>query len=283
MELTSGHQEKPINQVLRKAGEKEEFFRLIFENSADAIFASDPEGIVKFLNPAAERLFNLPAEQLVGQLFRFRVYSDQPREVEIIRPGNDTLVAEMRTIEIKLPSGNFYVSSLRDITGLVRLREELRAVAFIDELTGLCNRQGFFTLAQQQLKIASRTRKWLFFLLANVNHMKWINDAFGHVKGEQTLVETANILKGTFRNSDIIARIGENDFAALALEAHYSSSHIMSARLQKNLEDYNLREKQLYRLSLSTGIAFFDPDHTCSLDDLISRAETTMWAHKNVS
>ncbi len=103
---------------------------------------------------------------MTGQLFRFRVYRDQPREIEIVRPGKDTRVAEMRTVKTQLPSGELFVSSLHDITELVRLREELRAVAFIDELTGLCNRQGFFTLAHQQLKIASRTRKWLFLLLA---------------------------------------------------------------------------------------------------------------------
>lgn len=279
----SEQQEKLIEQTIRDAGERERFFRLVYENSADAIFAADSEGIVKFLNPAAEQLFDTPAEHLMGQPFRFRVYSDQPHEVEIVRPGKDTRIAEMRTIEAQLPGGALFVSSFHDITELVRFRDELRAVAFIDELTGLCNRQAFFTLAHQQLKIASRNQKWLFLLIANVNHMKWINDAFGHNKGDQVLAEVADILRQTFRSSDIIARIGGDEFAALALEAHYSSSHLMTTRLLKNLEDYNLKGKRLYNLSLSLGTAFYDPEHPCPIDDLLTRANTTMWAQKRSS
>lgn len=280
MDLNNERQEQLIKNVLPNAGEREQFFREIYERSAAAVFIVDPEGIVKFLNPAAEQLFDIPAEQMVGNLFRFRVYSEQPREVEIVRPGKNTLLAEMRTSEIHLPSGNLFVSILRDITELVRLREELRAVAYVDKLTGLCNRQGFLTLAHQQIKIAGRSKKWLFFLLAHVNHMNWINDAFGNLKGNQTLVEVTTIFKETFRNSDIIGRIGYHDFAALALEAHYSSSPIMSTRLQENLDNHNLKEQRLYRLSLSIGTAFFTPELPCSIDELISRAESSMRAHQ---
>jgi two-component system cell cycle response regulator len=216
-------------------------------------------------------------------LFRFRVSVSQLREVEITRPGKDTRIAEMRTQEIRLPSEIFFVISLRDITEWVQLRAGSHTATLVDELTGLCNRQGFLTLAQQQLKIANRTRKWLSFLVVNINHMKWINGAFGRAKVDQVLLGVAGILKATFRNSDIIARIGGDYFAVLALEAHYSSSHIMSARLQKNLENYNLRERQLYRLSLSTGFAFYDPDHPCSVDDLISRAEAAILANSQPS
>lgn len=280
MALNKERKEQLIKKVLPNARDREQLFREIYEKSADAVFVVDPEGIVKFLNPAAENLLDVPAEQMVGNLFRFRDYNKQPREVEIVRPCKNTLLAEIQTSEIHLSSGNLFVSILRDITELVRLREKLRAFAYVDELTGLCNRQGFLTLAHQQLKIASRSKKWLFFLLAHVNHMNWINDAFGNIKGDQTLIKVSTIFKETFRNADIIGRIGDHDFAALALEAHYSSSHIMSTRLQENLDNHNLREQRLYRLSLSIGTSFFTPELPCSIDELISRAEASMQAHK---
>jgi diguanylate cyclase (GGDEF)-like protein len=283
MKRKKNEQDKLVEQVLTSTEEREEFFRLIYENSINAVFIIDKDGIVKFLNPAAEHLFDIPAEHMIEKLFRFRDYIDKTCEVEIVRPGKDIRLAEMLTLQIKLTNRTLFVIRLHDITELVRLREELRAVAFIDELTGLFNRQGFLTLSRQQLKIASRNKKWLFFVLADVSHMTWINDAFGHEKGDQLLTEIANIFKQVFRNSDIIARVGRNEFAALAIEAHYSSSNLIVTRLMQLLEDYNLKEKHLYQLSLDIGTAFYNPDNACSIDELISRAEASIYAHKLTS
>ena len=265
-----------INEVIPDQREREEFLRHVYEKGNDAIIVFDPEGTVKLLNSAAERLFDIPAEHMVGRLFQFRAFTDKPREVEIVRSGKDTRIADLQTTEIQLPSGRLFVSSLHDVTELVRLRDELRAVAFVDNLTGLCNHAAFLILAEQQIKIASRTRKWLLFLLTTVDHMQWIHDAMGRHQAEQALIDTASILKQTFRNSDIIARIGDNEFAVLAIEAHYSSSHIVTARLYEHIEGYNVKQKKLYGLSLTLGTSFYDPDHPCSLDDLLARACATM-------
>jgi diguanylate cyclase (GGDEF)-like protein len=87
-----------------------------------------------------------------------------------------------------------------------------------DELTGLYNRRGFFVSAQQQLKLANRYNKGIFIFSADLDDLKIINDNFGHKTGDSALVETANILKKTFRESDIIARIGGDEFVILGME-----------------------------------------------------------------
>jgi diguanylate cyclase (GGDEF)-like protein len=283
MKRKKNEQDKLVEQVLTSTEERDEFFRQIYESSINAVFIIGEDGIVKFLNPAAERLLDISAEHMINKLFRFRNYIDKTCEVEIVRPGKDTRIAEMLTMEIKLTNKTLFVISLHDVTELVRLREELRAVAFIDELTGLFNRQGFMTLARQQLKIASRNKKWLFFFRADVSHMTWINDAFGQEKGDQLLTEVANIFKRVFRNSDIIARVGGDEFAALAVEAHYSSSNIIVTRLVQLLEDYNIKEKHLYQLSLDIGTAFYNPDNACSIEELKARADASIYAHKLTS
>ena len=150
--------------------------------------------------------------------------------------------------------------------------DEMCTDSFLDNLTGLYNRNAFFILAQHQLKIASRTKRWLSLLLVDVK----MDNTASRSKGDRTAVDIAALLKRTFRNSDIISRLGEYEFAILAIEAHYSSSHLMTTRLLENLEDHNSKEKNLHKLTLNLGTSFFDPDHPCSLVDLLARASATM-------
>ncbi|HDK16724.1 MAG TPA: PAS domain S-box protein, partial [Nitrospirae bacterium] len=95
------------------------------------------------------------------------------------------------------------VHIVRDFTKRHKLEEELRSLSLTDELTGLYNRRGFLTLSSQQLKIANRLNKGVLMLYADLDGMKWINDKFGHKEGDRALIETANILKQVFRESDI--------------------------------------------------------------------------------
>jgi diguanylate cyclase (GGDEF)-like protein len=149
---------------------------------------------------------------------------------------------------------------------------ETCAVPFLDNLTEMYNRNAFFIVAQHQMKIAFRNKRWLSLLLVDMK----IEDHGTTSIQEQMIVDVAAIIKRTFRNSDIIARLGECEFAILAVEAHYSSSHLLLARLRENLEDFNIKENKQYRIGLNIGTAFFDPDHPCPLTDLLARAGATM-------
>jgi predicted signal transduction protein with EAL and GGDEF domain len=89
-----------------------------------------------------------------------------------------------------------------------KLEEEYRVASITDELTGLMNRRGFFTIAKNQCEIASRNNLNLSFLFLDLDKLKQINDEFGHKIGDLALMDTAIILKKSFRLSDTIACIG---------------------------------------------------------------------------
>src|SRR4030042_5775376 len=153
------------------------------------------------------------------------------------------------------------------------------ALSLIDELTGLYNRRRFFVLTEQYIKLSGRTKKRLLLLFIDMDDLKWINDHYGHNEGDQELINLANILKKTFRESDIIARIGGDEFVVLS-ESTDGNGKIVIPRLYENIRNYNAKVSQDYKLSISVGAAQFDPEYPVSIDELLSQADALMYAQK---
>ncbi len=260
--------------------ESETRYRALIERNSDGIIVVGRDGTVCFVNPAAESLFDRQAEDLRGEPFGFPVVAGETMELDIVRKDGAKVVAEMRVVETDWEGKRAYLTSLRDITELARLREELRTMSFLDMLTGVYNRRGFFDLAHQQLRIAERAHREMLLLVADLDDLKGINDTLGHHQGDCALIEMAQVLKETFRESDVVARIGGDEFAVLAVEASEDSAEILVRRLQASLEAHNAREHRLYKLSLSFGVSHYDPEGPHSLEELMQWADERMYEHK---
>ena len=161
-----------------------------------------------------------------------------------------------------------------------RLQEELRSLSLVDDLTKLYNRRGFMTLSEQQLRLARRTKKAFSVLFADVDGLKQINDTFGHNEGNLVLIETARILKSTFRASDIVARVGGDEFAILTPETSKSSAEALVARLTEKLRTHDVAGRCQSSLSLSVGVAHWSPENPSSISELLARADASMYRHK---
>ena len=121
----------------------------------------------------------------------------------------------------------------------------------------------------------------MFLLFADLDNMKWINDTLAHQEGDLALIATSAILKQTFRDSDIFARIGGDEFVVLTTEVREDNADILSQRFQKNLDAYNELEKRPYTLMVSVGIARYEPENPCSIGELLSRADALMYEQKH--
>ena len=136
---------------------------------------------------------------------------------------------------------------------------------------------------EQHLKLARRTAKGLLLLLPDVDGLKQINDTCGHQRGDEALVEAANILKGAFRASDIVARIGGDEFAVIAIEAWQESIETLRARIRQRVEEAQAkRPSPSYRLSFSVGAAYADPTRLPPLDELLAQADRTLYEQKGL-
>jgi diguanylate cyclase (GGDEF)-like protein len=155
----------------------------------------------------------------------------------------------------------------------------LQSLSLVDELTGLYNRRGFMAVTEQHLASIRRNQKVPVILYADLDGLKRINDSLGHPEGDRALVQTAELLKETFRTSDTIARLGGDEFVVLAGIGKEESSDSLTARLQEKFLAHNSQTNRPYHLSISVGVVHFDADES-SIEEVTARADRIMYEDK---
>lgn len=171
--------------------------------------------------------------------------------------------------------------SLRYAIERHQLVQQLRTLSLTDELTGLCNRRGFFVLAEQALRVASRKAQEVVFLFADLDGLKRINDIGGHEEGDRAITEAARVLQETFRRSDVVARIAGDEFAVLAADTPPADGARLMERLKEVLESAGADQERGYTLSMSVGLAVYHPERPQSVDELLREADAAMYEQKH--
>jgi two-component system, cell cycle response regulator len=169
---------------------------------------------------------------------------------------------------------------VRAIRYAVERHRLLQNQSLIDDLTGLYNLRGFRNLAEQNWKAACRSGNDFLVLYADLDNLKTINDHFGHAAGSEMICRTADVLRDTFRTSDIIARVGGDEFVVVLLDVASLSEEIVMTRLQKTIELNNAAPNNGINLSLSLGTARFEAQLATPLDEVIARADAIMYESK---
>ncbi len=177
-------------------------------------------------------------------------------------------------------SGRMISRSLLYAIERQRLLEALRGLSLLDDLTGLYNRRGFLTLAEQQLGLARRMGRGVALVFADVDGFKEINDTHGHRAGDRALRRVARALRDTFRGSDVVARFGGDEFIVLAPQPSRTSIDGCVGRLESNLAAAARATEPGTRLSLSLGIEWCDSGDERPLAELISEADRRLYEEK---
>lgn len=160
-------------------------------------------------------------------------------------------------------------------------RVELQSLSLVDDITGLYNQRGFMLFAQQQLSIAIRTKRGMIIFFIHIEGLNEITEKHGRQYEDLAKIETANILKEVFRESDIIARHSRDEFTAIAIESFDANNEIIISRLQNEIESRNKQANRQYKLSLCMGKAYYDTEELCTIEGLINRAKESMIEQKN--
>lgn len=279
------------------------FYLSLIDELPNPIRRTDADAQSDYFNKAWLEFTGRPISQEIGNAWREGVHAED--RDRLMKTQSDSFehrapyVTEYRLQDrsgeyrwmveygrpIKDLDGSFsgYISSCYDVQDRKTFEEKLHSLSTTDDLTGLLNRRGFFSLAQQQIKVANRTKIGFLLLYLDLDGLKKINDMLGHPEGDQALVETASILREIFRKSDIIGRLGGDEFAVLALERTRGIEEEEQAilkRIQEIVKTRNAQPGRRYALSLSAGINTYDPERPCSLDEFISRVDSIMYEEK---
>jgi len=171
---------------------------------------------------------------------------------------------------------------LAGVIEIKKLQEKLQQTSITDELTGLLNRRGFMEMAENYLKIFARNGNQSLLLFADMDNLKEINDKFGHQVGDEALSNIGTILTNTFRTTDIISRMGGDEFAVLCttnVEAYQYP--MVLERINDHLAEWNNRADRKYHLSLSIGVTEYNQDNPLTLDEMLASADSKMYMAKN--
>jgi two-component system cell cycle response regulator len=175
--------------------------------------------------------------------------------------------------------GTHLTRALRYAIERHRLQRTLRELSLTDDLTGLYNRRGFLTLCDHHLKLARRTRGFLL-AKADIVALRAINAEFGYEEGDRALRYAAEILRNSFRVSDVVARLAADEFAVLVLDAADETARIIGPRLEARLAEHNAEAGARYTLSIRMGHARCGPDETPSIEELLARAAIALAAER---
>lgn len=163
--------------------------------------------------------------------------------------------------------------------------QEIAAIQLstLDELTLISNRRGFIALAQHVLSLCHREKTPAALLFFDLNDFKEINDRFGHAEGDIALTEFAEQMRKVFRESDVFARIGGDEFAALVVNNDDSNVEHTLNRFAEAISIYNQQAKRGYDIKYSFGYESYLPENNESIEDLLKVADEKMYEMKKAT
>jgi diguanylate cyclase (GGDEF)-like protein/PAS domain S-box-containing protein len=273
-------------------------------NASDLVRILDPEWKVTYSSPSAMAILGFTAEEMqalppsslnhpeeVPALREMRDKISKSSDVHTIVHRARTKTGDYRWLETRvqpLHDGDgrllrSYAHS-RDITDRVELEGKLRELAVTDVLTGLHNRRGFELVAEPALRLAARQQRPAAVLFIDLDGLKSINDRLGHEAGDRAIKELADLMKGTLRSTDHLARLGGDELVAFAPDLDHDGAAALIERLQLAIDDRNRGGGFEFDLAASIGVALHEPrivdSRERTLDDLLSEADERMYTAK---
>ncbi len=288
--------------------ESEAMHRLIADNSTDVIWTIDMTGRFTYLSPAVRDILQYTPQEMLTlsiqdvltpasyELATKAIAEEltilgtpeavlrksRATEVEQVRKDGSTVWTEVHTRFIKDEQRRIsgILGVTRDITERRKSEQDLLYMAHHDALTGLYNRKAFIEFLENEVKYAQRYGSGLTLLFFDLNRFKQVNDTFGHEIGDRLLMAVAERSKAALRDSDIVFRLGGDEFTVILKTPEEISAESVVRRILENLaEPYPFGDIRVDFVSASIGIAVF-PRDGLTAGELMKNADRAMYEAK---
>jgi len=274
--------------------ESEERFRQLAENIREVFYIHE-EGVPRYISPAYVEVWGCLPQTLYEDPNSFwetihpedrdhakRSWEKKTQEevevvYRIVRPDQSIRWIRDRSFPIEDDSGRAQrvVGIAADITDLKLGEEKLRYLSLHDSLTGLYNRIYF----EEEISRIEKTRYGTVGILAcDVDGLKLVNDTLGHDQGDRLLAAAAKVIRDSFREGDLVARIGGDEFAVILPNTTPSAIENACQRIQEAVGTYNVSTPE-FSLSISVGFAIRNGSHK-NLKDVFKEADNHMYRKK---
>ncbi len=277
------------------------FLNGITDHLGAGVVAVDGQGAVAFANPEAQRLLGYGAAQFESLRFLDLLLVTPNEEGGVdgaaaqaaaqwqnysgeawlkTRDGKSVPVDMTITPLHLLQSDYLSVAVFIDIRDRIEAKQQLRALAYYDTLTGLANRTLFFDRVKVAIRRARRADKGLVVMVADLDNFKQINDSYGHASGDELLEKVAQVLRERIREADTVCRLGGDEFAILleSVDSVQDVAHVAKSIVGALRQPFTLLDGEVHT-SASIGIAFFPRDGE-SGEDLLKNADVAMYRAK---
>ena len=275
----------------------------IIEATDDAVIAKKLDGTMTEWNPGATRLYGYTAEETVGQpvtmLVPFERLGEEEELLRRVKTGEP--IEQHETIRVRKDGQRVYVSltisPLRDRNGTVigaatiardiserkRFEGQLQYLADHDSLTGLFNRRRFEEELRRELSRANRYQSTGAVLAIDLDHFKYVNDSLGHSAGDELITQVGAIFRRRVRGTDVLARIGGDEFAVLLPGANHEQATLVARSLLEALRRESVLDMRggSIGVTASIGIALFQKVDDLTADDLMVEADIAMYDAKD--
>jgi diguanylate cyclase (GGDEF)-like protein/PAS domain S-box-containing protein len=280
-------------------------YKTLVNNLPDIIYSIDRRGCIIDINhdSVLTALLGYSRDELIGNSI-FNIIYDEDREkyVDFFNTAIQNRRQYSRENQYRLkakegfvlwfegnshytynPDGTFIQEDgvLRDITEKKVIETELNVFATMDIMTDVYNRRFGTAMLEKQLQIAKRNRLKTTICFIDVDTLKKVNDTYGHSEGDYLIVTVAYILKKCARDSDIIARMGGDEFLYVLSGCDLAQADIAWQRIVNELAVINKNSGKPFTVSISKGFSEFDPDSPQTPDQLIAIADRKMYVEKN--
>ena len=169
---------------------------------------------------------------------------------------------------------------LKDLGAMIEQEIKSIQLATLDELTMISNRRGFMTMVDYSLKVCRRNQISMSFIFFDLNKFKNINDEYGHHEGDFVLITFAQIMLNSFRDCDLIGRLGGDEFIAMLSDADKAKADLALERFAIAIDKANKTLNKPYKIEYSVGVRDFQHDTDRSIEEMIQDADAAMYEHK---